>query len=160
MERLDDDVLQYVVSCSDAPALVLKLVTSRWKRIFPARTTTSVPQMMTSLSLVRWARDNGCPWSEHMCAHAAHDGNLELLRWLRSEECPWDSWTCTMASGGGHLSVLQWAREQGCPWDERACMLAAERGQFEVLKWIHNHGPHPMIDNPFEVLHWIRTQTY
>jgi len=45
---------------------------------------------------------------------AAASGNLDLLKWGRENGCPWDEWTCTLAAAGGHLDTLQWARENGC----------------------------------------------
>jgi len=49
---------------------------------------------------------------------AAKGGHLEVLKWARENGCPWDEWTCAYAAEGGHLEVLKWARENGCPWDE------------------------------------------
>ena len=44
--------------------------------------------------------------------------SVALLRWARENGCPWDERTCSAAAGGGRLEVLKWARENGCPWDE------------------------------------------
>ncbi len=49
---------------------------------------------------------------------AAGGGHLEVLQWARSQGCPWDEWVCAYAAEGGHLEVLKWARSHGCPWDE------------------------------------------
>ena len=48
---------------------------------------------------------------------AAKYGHLEVLKWARENGCPWDEVTCAYAAKGGHLDVLKWARENGCPWD-------------------------------------------
>jgi hypothetical protein len=42
-----------------------------------------------------------------------------MLKWARENGCPWDKWTCSHAAKGGHLEVLKWARENGCPWEAR-----------------------------------------
>jgi len=52
-------------------------------------------------------------------------GHLEVLKWARENGCPWDEETCAYAAKGGHLEVLKWARENGCPWDEWTCAYAA-----------------------------------
>jgi len=97
------------------------------------------------LEVLKWARENGCPWDERTCANAAEGGHLEVLKWARENGCPWDEGrartrrgrpprgaevgarerlpvgrgrTCANAAKGGHLEVLKWARENGCPWDE------------------------------------------
>ena len=44
-------------------------------------------------------------------------GHLEVLKWARENDCPWDEYTCRAAAKGGHLETLKWARENGCPWD-------------------------------------------
>lgn len=67
------------------------------------------------LSLMQWARANGCPWNIYTCAWAARFGNLEALQWLRANGCPWNKYTCNWAARYGHLEVLQWARANGCP---------------------------------------------
>ena len=52
------------------------------------------------------------------CVYAAVNGHLEILKWARENGCPWDKCTCTYAASNGHLEVLKWARENGCPWDK------------------------------------------
>ncbi|CAB9521857.1 ankyrin repeat protein [Seminavis robusta] len=52
------------------------------------------------------------------CAFAAGHGQLEILKWARENGCPWNEDTCEMASSGGYLEVLKWAREHGCPEEE------------------------------------------
>ena len=122
-----------------------------------------VPRFVKSVSLLAWARENGCPWDERTCAAAAATGNLEVLQWARANGCPWDSWTCSLAALGGRLEVLQWARANGCPWDENTCRGAAEGGHLEVLQWARANGcpwdeytSHVAAQGGhLEVLHWL-----
>ena len=58
-------------------------------------------------------------------ADAANGGHLEVLKWARENGCPWDERTCRGAAECGHLEVLKWARDNGCPWDENTCESAA-----------------------------------
>ncbi|KAL6045268.1 Ankyrin repeat domain-containing protein [Balamuthia mandrillaris] len=94
----------------------------------------------SSMALLQWAVENGCPLDRELCAAIAKEGQLELLRWARWNGCPWDRRTIHNASGGGHLGVVRWARKNGCQWDEHACAAAAAHGHLEVLKWLHAHG--------------------
>ena len=71
---------------------------------------------------------------------AAYLGQLEVLKWAREQGCPWDSWTCYHAAAGGHLEVEQWARGRDCPRDQSTCHTAARRGHLEVLMWAREHG--------------------
>ena len=60
-------------------------------------------------------------WDWQTCECIARMGeSIELLKYARDQGCPWDASTCRAAAGGGHLEVLQWARANGCPWDEGA----------------------------------------
>ena len=80
------------------------------------------------LDVLKWLRNEGCPWDEWTCSAAANVGHLEVLKWLRKENdppCPWDEWTCSNAAEYGHLEVLKWLRNEGCPWDESTCSAAA-----------------------------------
>ena len=55
-----------------------------------------------------------------------------MLKWARENGCPWDEDTCLWAVKGGHLETLKWARENGCPWDEwYTCERAAAMGYVE-----------------------------
>jgi hypothetical protein len=54
-----------------------------------------------------------------------------MLKWARENHCPWNDWTCTNAAQNGHLEVLKWARENGCPWDDDTRELAANLGYVE-----------------------------
>ena len=92
------------------------------------------------LDVLKWARENGCPWDKWTCAFAAEGGNLEILKWARENGCPWDEWTCAGAAEGDHLEVLKWARENGCPWDRWTCTYAARRGHLDVLQWARDNG--------------------
>lgn len=47
--------------------------------------------------------------------------SVPLLQWARDQDCPWDEGTCTLAGKGGHLAVLKWARANRCPWNARLC---------------------------------------
>ena len=67
------------------------------------------------LEVLKWARENGCPWNELICTNAALNGHLEVLKWTRENGCNWNDWTCANAAKNGHLEVLKWARENGCP---------------------------------------------
>ncbi len=70
------------------------------------------------LDILKWARENGCPWSGNTCSIAARHGHLHVLQWARENGCLWGRLTCSCAAEGGHLDILKWARMNGCPWDE------------------------------------------
>jgi hypothetical protein len=46
---------------------------------------------------------------------AARQGYLSLLKWARANGCPWNALTYTYASANGHPEILQWLKENGVP---------------------------------------------
>ncbi len=118
------------------------------------------------LEVLKWARNQGCPWNARTCANAAEKGHLEVLQWARSQGCPWDELTCAWAALKGHLEVLQWARSRGCAWDEDTCAFAAHGGHLEVLQWARSQG-YPWNERTcayaargghLDMLKWARSQ--
>jgi hypothetical protein len=109
----------------------------RWTGIYKLTPEMYIGQVASKgwLSVVQWARANGCPWNAWTCAYAAEGGHLEVLKWARTNGCLWNENTCAYAAKGGHLRVLQWARANGCPWNADTCAFAAEGGHLEVLQW-------------------------
>ena len=104
------------------------------------QTTCEAAALGGHLDILKWARANGCPWSEETCEEAAWGGHLETLQWARANGCPWDESTCFGAALGGHLEILQWARANGRPWEVRTCEKAARRGHLEILQWARGNG--------------------
>jgi len=51
------------------------------------------------LDLLKWARENQCPWDEDTCANAAYNGDFEVLKWARANQCPWDKDTGAFTVG-------------------------------------------------------------
>lgn len=93
------------------------------------------------MDVLRWLRENVCPWHENPCSSAARGGHLRALRWLRENGFPWNAGACSEAALGGHLlSVLQWARANGCPWDRLTTYFAANEGHVEVFRWALESG--------------------
>ena len=116
------------------------------------------------LKILKWARENGCPWDAGTCSCAAQNGHFEILKWARENGCPWDAMTCSNAAQSGHFEILKWARENGCPWDKYTCAYAALNGHFEILKWARENGcpwdvwtcTYAAKNGHFDILKWAR----
>lgn len=48
------------------------------------------------------------------CSAAPAHGHLSVLQWARENGCVWDERTCS-AAPGGHPDARTWARDIGCP---------------------------------------------
>ena len=91
-------------------------------------------------STLSWALEKCSEKKERFCAQMARNGNVELLKFLREQGCPWDRFTCYKAAENGHLECLKYAHEKGCPWHEYTCSNAAFNGHLECLKYAHENG--------------------
>jgi hypothetical protein len=91
-------------------------------------------------------------WHKHTCERAARYAHLEVLKWLKDQGCPWGPYTFSSAIRSGDREVLTWVREQGCPWDE-FCFPAAE--DDETRRWLVREGcPMPAAEND-ETRRWL-----
>ena len=100
------------------------------------------------MDVLKWLREEGCPWNDWTCAYAAEGGHLDVLKYARENGCLWDETTCEEAARGGHLDVLQWAHENGCQWIPIRCVFIAQceahigeghEGHYDVIDWITQH---------------------
>ena len=84
------------------------------------------------LEVLKWAREQGCPWlrKHSICYDAAGGGHLDVLKWARAHNFRWNAQLCALAAEGGHLQVLMWARANGCPWDPRITCSRAAAGTW------------------------------
>ena len=103
-----------------ALVLIFRFASKAWYMYGASRAThrEKMPNHLLQWEAMRWAREQGCPWSCNTCCYAAWRGHLEVLQWARKQGCSWDWRTCAYAAERGHMEVLQWARKQGCPWDK------------------------------------------
>mmetsp|Transcript_35797 Transcript_35797/g.101304 ORF Transcript_35797/g.101304 Transcript_35797/m.101304 type:complete len:892 (+) Transcript_35797:527-3202(+) len=77
----------------------------------PTCRTMFLREVVKCTNLLRWARQQRCPWDWRIPATAAAHGQLEAVKWARSNGCPWNDETCSAAAAGGHLEVLKWLRQ-------------------------------------------------
>ena len=59
---------------------------------------------------LRWAREQGCPWSEETSLCAAQKGQLEVITWLDENDCPCE-WEAILAEArsGSHEDIEELA---------------------------------------------------
>ncbi len=93
-----------------------------------------------NLPLLKWLREQGCPWNKNTCSYAAERGQLEVLKWAREHGCPWDEYTCHLAAREGHLELLKWAHENGSPTNKLPNSLVFIPASREMREWAHEKG--------------------
>ena len=118
---------------------ILRLVCRKWRDYLTFKGTDR-REIVRTISLLKYSILSLSFDFEWGCEYAARGGHLKVLKWARDNGCPWDEWTCNNAAWGGHLKVLKWLIEKGCPWDEWTCNNAARGGHLEVLKWARENG--------------------
>ena len=47
------------------------------------------------IDVIEWLVDTQrCKLTPELCSAAAANGQLKVLKWARENDCPWDEWTC------------------------------------------------------------------
>lgn len=149
--ELKEHILYYVGSNYH---YILSLVSREWYHIIKGirkrnkeseKFTTFTKDVVSNISMLKWARENGCPWNTNICSMIAYDGNLDVLKWAHSEGCPLSIGVCNYAALNGKLNILKWAREQNppCPWDGYTYWYAYEYNncvESVMTRWIQDNG--------------------
>lgn len=102
----------------------------------------SIAARRGDLEMLKWSIANGYKWNDWIYRYAAENGHLEIIKWGRNNGYPWDwgVWICHDAALGGHLELLKWLRANKCPWDELTTLTAALNGNLELFKWAVENG--------------------
>ena len=132
----------------DCSAATLQFVCKKWKKVRGVDIWNNLCADAArdgQLSILRWARQQGCRWSVFTSCNAAENGHLHVLKWLWKNGF-WEngSWsecnTLKRAAAGGHLDIMEWLMHNGCSWYMDACVIATREGRLEVLKWANDMG--------------------
>lgn len=92
-----------------------------------------------SVSILRYLREQGCPWNEETFAAAAGSGSFPVLRYLRKQGCPFDTTSLTAAAENGHSGVIKWLTEVvNCPRSPDAIAMACRFGKLKLVKYMYN----------------------
>ncbi|KAG5179674.1 hypothetical protein JKP88DRAFT_349867 [Tribonema minus] len=112
---------------------------------------TSIKHMASSVPLLAWAFDNGCPRNSVILWSAAARGDLAVLKFAHESDVPWGmdypwgaAWrateTCSAAAQHGRVEALLWLRDNGAPWPATTlCQAALRGGQLDLLHWACAH---------------------
>ena len=78
---------------------------------------------------MKWIHLNGGGSEFDMCAYAASENDISLLIWARNNGCKLTKHTFTKAVTHGHLAVLDWLLQNRCPCDRDEVTKAANSKQ-------------------------------
>lgn len=94
------------------------------------------------LSVLAWAREIGCDWSETVFLKAVEGGQASTLQFLVDNHCPIPSGTQAfeVASQARNLHTLEWLDENKFEYSSFASLAAARIGWVEGVEWLHAHG--------------------
>ena len=56
------------------------------KMVFLGMNYLALNAAYSHLEILKWARENGCPWNGDVCANAAREGRLDILNGLELME--------------------------------------------------------------------------
>lgn len=90
------------------------------------------------------------------CEHYHKEDELvELLKFAHEQGFPWSEVTCSNSADRGHFRCLKYAHENGCPWDSNTCKSAYQNDQTECLVYAFRNncpGREEYFDSIFEDL--------
>jgi hypothetical protein len=72
----------------------------------------------------------------NFCAKVAARGDLKVLKWAKANGAPWNELVCALAIKNRHLQVLKWARENGAPWNYRNACKEARLKDPKMFQWV------------------------
>eukprot|EP00594_Rhizosolenia_setigera_P016530 CAMPEP_0178966772 /NCGR_PEP_ID=MMETSP0789-20121207/17121_1 /TAXON_ID=3005 /ORGANISM="Rhizosolenia setigera, Strain CCMP 1694" /LENGTH=291 /DNA_ID=CAMNT_0020652101 /DNA_START=67 /DNA_END=939 /DNA_ORIENTATION=+ len=93
------------------------------------------------LHILQWLREmRGLEFNGELYDSAINGGNrLHVMKWLRNQACPWGERTFREAAIKDNLDILQWLHDEGCPWPQHnrvhECYLIPE-----VIDWCRVNG--------------------
>ena len=116
------------------------------------------------IDILKWARENGCPWDETTIVSAIKNGHLDVTKFILEQECLYKGNICNCAITFGQLEMLIWLQSEGYKTDEFSGVIAAGNGQLNILKYLWSNG-HPFnlnacYDHSYthnEVRKWLQT---
>ncbi len=140
MDALPKDIIVYISQYLDTVMIKILTYTSKYfeeisEDIAPLnyKLSTSSIAKCNYIGILRWVRQDGCPWDNWTCELTARNGNLKLLKWLRKGGCPWGNWTLTYTTSWDRWRVLQWAINDGYPRYTRG--IVGNIRNEELMKW-------------------------
>lgn len=99
---------------------------------------TSYTSIASSVALIKWAIELGCPLKEQTwLSVAGKNGNLDVLRWVNDKNRKGVDWRYVFnnAACGGHLHVLEWIFEEKYIYMSGIYKCAVKGGHVNVLQW-------------------------
>jgi hypothetical protein len=93
-----------------------------------------------NIRLIKWLKENGCPWRDTTFEYAAYYGNLDNMKWLLENGCPWNFWTFEAAAEHGNLENMKWLFKKGCPWSKATFAHASYYGNLENMIFLFENG--------------------
>lgn len=97
-----------------------------------------------NIEIIKYMHKNGCYLDIDFCGTIVLMANLELLKWARENKCPWDENTfywATQSSIGQDfpndlIKILNYLKENNCPWDERTIIELSNHKSPIIQNWI------------------------
>lgn len=89
------------------------------------------------IDILKWLDDGtGNIFIKTLCTSAAHGNQLEVLKWARENNCPWDNQVCLHAVKNNNFELLKWAIENDCVCNYSVCKHIIKYDRVEIFEWI------------------------
>lgn len=104
------------------------------------------------LDMLKWLREQGCPWNSRVCTNLAVYGNgLEVMMWAVRNGCPFnvrEAWEAALRSGSlqSVRSMRYLRKEYNVRWGHKDILHTAYRGRIRCLEYAASEGELICID--------------
>eukprot|EP00594_Rhizosolenia_setigera_P007119 CAMPEP_0178953064 /NCGR_PEP_ID=MMETSP0789-20121207/8206_1 /TAXON_ID=3005 /ORGANISM="Rhizosolenia setigera, Strain CCMP 1694" /LENGTH=222 /DNA_ID=CAMNT_0020634271 /DNA_START=588 /DNA_END=1256 /DNA_ORIENTATION=- len=92
------------------------------------------------LNIIQWLQEEkGLKLHGDLYQEAIFGCQLHVMKWLREQGCPWHKFTFPYAAQKGNLDILQWLHDKGCPWSEDY-RVSENDVKAEMREWLLANG--------------------
>ncbi len=132
------------------------------------RQTCSYAILGGHFKVLRWLKENGCPWCAILDSKTLSNGHFKVITWvgsvvhfptvhnmelsenerhgvstsLKKIQCPWNNKERLRdyTWGSGYFNLMKWVREGGSYSNEYIDFYPSKNGYIDILKWLKESG--------------------
>lgn len=109
------------------------------------------------LDIVKWMKDQNCPWNSEVFNSAIRIQNFEIIKWLKKEGCPWNNSTFMIScihheiiTANVGIKIVKWLHQQGCPNASYGLRYFVKNGNVEMVIYLHEQFPNLLRNSLFD----------
>ena len=78
-------------------------------------------------------------WSSDVFYSAGTRGDYHMMKWLKDNSCPWDFRMYIAAINNNDTCMLKWLKDNRCPWHPIVLLDITKDNKEYMLKWLYDN---------------------